>query len=201
MENQVFRIGSGATLLLKDEIIWMLNKKISTPENFTKELNKTGIMKADSSKIALNSIQKVLVNNASESTKVEYVNDKGKVKTESLEFNDKKISDDFGHYLGTKLSFAKSHEVENKTKPLLLNLLFVVISAGITVLFATMDDTSEITSSGSRRNGGAKAIIKLVVDTLGQTGTWIVGSLITLFLIYRLYKRYSNPGEVTVYSK
>ncbi|HAP60959.1 MAG TPA: hypothetical protein DCR93_16145, partial [Cytophagales bacterium] len=61
--------------------------------------------------------------------------------------------------------------------------------------------TNTLTDGSSRRSRSRGAILKAIVDTLGQTGVIILGSLVSLFLIYRLYKRFKNPATEVQYHK
>jgi len=201
MENHVFGVGSKASLMLKDDAIWMMSKKVSSAEKFEKELTKTGVLSSEKSSITLDSISEVFINSASGATKLEYTNEKGKLKKESLEFDDKELANKFGTYIGQKLNLTKSETLENPTRPLLFNILYLVGTIGMTYFLASLEDTNTITDSTRRRGSGGRAILKMVVDTLGETGLYAAGTLISLYILYRMYQRYKSPAKEITYVK
>lgn len=203
MENQVFKVGAGmmgSAMILKENELWIHTDKVKSLEKFEKDILKTGIRQS-AYKIELSTIKEVSYNEASESAKIKYINDKGKEKKLNIEFEHVDLSNQFGEYLGTKLGYNKSSTQEGQLKPLLLNGLYLALAIGGTFLFGMMDDTSQITESSRRKGSGARAIMKLIVDTIGQTGVFIVGGLISLFFAYELYKRFKNPSNEILYSK
>ncbi len=202
MENQIFEVGAGISksMLLRDDEIWFSQDKVRNFEKFEKAVNKTGMLQS-AYKVPLFEIHEVSYNEASESVKIKYTNEKGKEKKLNIGFGDTAISNQFGKHLGEKLGFNKSSTQEGQLKPLLLNGLYLALAIGGTFLFGMMDDTSQITDSSRRKGSGARAIMKLVVDTIGQTGVFIVGGLISLFFAYQLYKRFKNPSNEILYTK
>ena len=202
MENQIFEVGAGISksMLLRDDEIWFSQDKVRNFEKFEKAVNKTGMLKS-AYKVPLSAIHEISYNEASESAKIKYTNEKGKEKKLNIGFGDTSISNQFGKHLGEKLGLNKSSTQEGQLKPLLLNGLFLALAIGGTFLFGMMDDTSQITDSSRRKGSGARAIMKLVVDTIGQTGVFIVGGLISLFFAYQLYKRFKNPSNEILYTK
>ena len=202
MENQIFEVGAGISksMLLREDEIWFGQDKISSVEKFEKAVNKTGILKSAYS-VPLSSITEVSFNEASESAKIKYINEKGKEQKLNIGFGDIDTSNQFGRHLGEKLGLNKSSTQESQLQPLLLNLFYLVIAIGGTIVFGTMEDTSEITDSNRRRGSGMRALIQLVVETIGQTGVFVVGGLISLYVAYQLYKRFINPSNVILYTK
>jgi len=203
MENQVFKASAGMmgkSILLKENEIWVHTDEVKNLEKFEKDILKTGMMQS-TYKIELSSINEISYNEASESAKIKYTNEKGKEKKLNIGFGDTAISNQFGKHLGEKLGLNKSSTQEGQMKPLLLNGLYLALAIGATFLFGMMDDTSQITDSSRRKGSGARAIMKLVIDTIGQTGVFIVGGLISLYFAYQLYKRFKNPSNEIVYSK
>ena len=187
-------------MLLRDNEIWFSQDNIKSFEKFEKAVNKTGMMRSAYT-VPLSSISEVSFNEASESAKIKFTTEKGKEKKLKIGFNDTAVSNQFGEHLGTKLGLNKSTTQESQIKPLLLNALYLLIALGATVFLGTIDDTSELTESSSRRNRGKGAILKIIVDTIGQTGVFIIGGLISLYLAYSLFKRFKNPSNEVVYSK
>ncbi len=202
MENQIFTVGAGISksMVLREDEIWFSQDKVSNLEKFEKAINKTGMLQS-AYKVPLAKINEVSYNEASESAKIKYINDKGKEKKLNIGFGNTDISNQFGKHLGEKLGFTQTSTQEGQLKPLLLNGLYLALAVGGTFLFGMMDDTSQITDSSRRKGSGARAIMKLAVDTVGQTGVFIIGGLISLFLAFQLYKRFKNPSNEILYTK
>lgn len=200
MQNQIFAIENTywKSLALTGDEFWLSQNKISDPDKFAAAVQKTGMMKSAYA-YPLSSISEISFNEASKSVKLKFQNEKGVQKKVNLGFDDKALSNQVGHYLGEKLGFSKSEAQEQQLKPLLLNLLYVLLAIGGTIFLASMGDSGELTESGTRRGRSRGAILQLIYDILGQTGVIIVGSLITLFLVYQLYKRFTNPAKEVVY--
>ena len=204
MDNQIIQFNSGfsKSILVRETEIWVHMEKIKTFEKFEKAINKPGgFLATGAYKIPFSKIGEISFNESSQSTKISYTNDKGKEKKLNLSFSDIENSKQFGQYLGEKLNYDKSVSSEGKIQPLLINGFLLSLSIIGTIMFATMDDTSAITNSSTRRGSGGRAILRLIVDTVGQTGVLIIGGLISLYLGFQLYKRYKNPMNVIRYLK
>ena len=202
MENQIFEIESTLwkSLAIKGDELWISQDKVSNFEKFEKGIRKSGLMKSAYA-VPLSSISEISFNEASESIKLKYEDEKGKQKKLNIGFGDKDLSNQFGQFLGDKLGMKKSQKQEGQLKPLLLNVLYLILSVGGTIFLATMEDTDELTDRGTRRSRNKGAFLKLIVDTIGQTGVIIIGTLISIYLIYQLYKRFKNPANQVVYQK
>ncbi len=200
MENKIFKVKAGVSrsIVLREDEIWLSEKSIGNIEKFEKAVNKTGLLKT-AYKIPLSSVFHVSYNEASEKAEVEYINEKGKKKFVEINFNDKALSNQFGEYLGEKLGFEKTSTQENRLIPLLLNSFYLVITVFLTVYFGTHD--SSALDSGSRKGSTVRAIMKLIVDTVGHTGVFIIGGLISILVVYNLYKRFKNPSNEVSYKK
>jgi len=204
MENQIFKVtaGMGRSLMLKEHEIWIHGDNVKKIEKFEKAINKTGsFLRTGAYKISYTSVREISYNESSEFIKLHYINDKGKEKKLKIDFSDTKLSNRFGKYLGKKLEMRKIITQEDQMKPLFLNVLYVLMAIAATYLLSTVDATTEISDSGSRKTRNKAALLKLVVDTIGQTGVLIIGGLTTLFFIYQLYKRFKNPSNEVVFTK
>ncbi len=201
MENKIYQVKAGVSrsIVLREDEIWLSESSIGNIEKFEKAVNKTGLLKR-AYKIPLSSVFHVSYNEASEKAEVEYINEKGKKKFVEINFNDKALSNQFGEYLGEKLGFERTSTQENRLIPLLLNSFYLVLSVFLTVALGISDDSS-VFDSGSRKGSTVRAIMKLIVDTVGHTGVFIIGGLISILVAYNLYKRFKNPSNEVSYKK
>ena len=200
MENHVYDI-SGAhckAFLLTNEEIWLSIHKQSNIEKFEKSASSTGTWRTGY-KIQLQSIYEIEFNDKSESVKFRYVAEKDKKL--DIAFENKQEANAIVEYIATKLGLHKSTREENKLKPLLTNGFFLVIVVLGTISISNKHDSSEITSSGSSRNRLGARIIGWLYDTIGPTGILIAGIVISLYILFRIYKRFTQPGTVVIYTK
>lgn len=203
MENNIYRITAGMgyeSLVLVENELWLSIKKVRDIDKFEKAVRNTGMMK-NAVAMPLANINEISFNESSLSTKIKYTDEKGKDKKIGINFSEKEISNQFGQHLGEKLGFNRSSSTENQVKPLLTNGLILLVTVATTIFLGTIDDTSEITNSTTGRNRGKGAFLKMIVDTIGQTGVLIIGGLISAYTAYNLYKRYKNPASEIIYTK
>ncbi|HAA21482.1 MAG TPA: hypothetical protein DCP28_22970, partial [Cytophagales bacterium] len=184
MENQFIGLEGNLskTLVLQDSVLYVSSNKVSSSEKFQKSLEKGS---RSISIYPLEGITEVFFNERSETLKLQAREEDGNSKNLSLKFSEADQASAFGTYLGERLNLSKSLQKEAQLKPLLLNLLYVIIAVGATYLLGTLEDTNTLTDGSSRRSRSRGAILKAIVDTLGHTGAIILGSLVPLFLIYR----------------
>lgn len=200
MSGQLFHASNNVTLMCQDEILWILEKRVSSVDQFILAASKTGMMSSKAEKIPYRKINSVVANTAKDSVQFFFSHANGKDKKKTIEFANQEAAYHFGTHLGTDLSLNKTVATENQTKPILMHLMYLAFTIAGTLVFSMADlsDVGEHGSSRSRRNG---ALAKFVVELIGVTGVIIVGSLISLGILYSLYKRYRNPGTEDVYKR
>jgi len=100
MENQIFTIETTfwKSLVVLENEFWLSQSNVSTLEEFEQAVQKTGMMKSAFA-YPLSSISKNSFNEASESVKLNYQNEKGKQKKLNIGFGDEELSNEFGYFL------------------------------------------------------------------------------------------------------
>lgn len=203
MKNQVVKLEntSWKSVMIAEEHVYLSSSKEKSAEGFEKTIEKSGML-TKTEAIPFASISSVKFNEATDTASLLYTNAKGKEKDLTLQIGDDEVSNEFGEFLGSHLQFGRIETQESQLKPLLLNGLYLIIAVGATIFLGTMDGADEIDSdTGSRKSQRNKAIFKFLYETLGPTGIIIVGSLISLFLGYRLYNRYKNPAKEVIFTR
>ena len=201
MENQIFRIENNTwkSIALREKAIWFSEKKLNDLDKFAKEIHDANITERAYA-CPLENISEVSFNEASESVKLRHKNEFGEQKKLNIEFGDQELSNQFGHYLGDKLGLPKTQKQERQWKPLLLNLLYLTLTIVSTVYLGTMEDTIDLIEGvGAGRSRGRRGFLKIIVDTIGQTGVIIIGTLISILIIYQLYQRFKKPANEIKY--
>jgi len=199
MENVIFSTHDDeckAVMLTEDEF-FISTLPYNDVADFKKDASKTGMLKvAHSHKLSF--IREIAFKDASDTVKIKYYDQKKQTqKSVKLEFKSKLTANQFGRFLGHKIDFVPTEAEENQTKRLLINLGYAAIAIAGTVFLASLEG-EDLSSNGKRGKG---AILKVIVETLGQTGVYIIGALITLFLLYRAVMRWQNPATEVVYKK
>lgn len=200
MQNQIIKIESALynSFMIRADEFWIAQDEISNIEKFEKAVAKTGMLKSAFS-YPISSITSISYNEASENITIRYKNEKDKIKKLKLSFEEVNDSNNFGQQLGEHLGLTPSSKTEKTWKPLLLNAFYLIGTILITYFLATIEDTAELADGSTRRSRSRGAILQLIVDTIGQTGVVIIGTLISLYLAYRLYNRFKNPANEIVY--
>lgn len=199
MENQIIQVTEAKwkSILLNETELWLSQDKIKDFQNFERAVRYPGSFKVAGVSYSLDKIMRLRFNELSDTINLEYTSSE-KTKKVELKFNDKEQAKQFGNYLGEKLGFNRHVNQENKTTPLLKQLLYLIVVIVITVFLGTSVDSEDVNSSNVRKGG---ALLRIIYDTIGQTGILILGSLISIFLAYKLYNRYQNPVNDIIYEK
>ena len=171
MKNKVIQVSAGMykTLCLRESELWLNIDKVENLEALTTKMQKRGLMKSGY-KIPLSSIAEVSYNEASEQIKLGYTNEKDKYKKLKVDFKNSELSNAFGRQLGQQLGLTETVVQERKWKPLLFNLGTVITGIFSVIVFATLEDSSEIQGS-SRKSKGRAALVRIIFDTIGQKAT------------------------------
>ena len=69
--------------------------------------------------------------------------------------------------------------------------VFLLVNAA-----AELADGEDVTVTG--RNRGLKKLLAFVLETIGPTGVYIVGGVLSGLALYRLVQRIKNPPVVTI---
>ena len=82
------------------------------------------------------------------------------------------------------------------------SLIILCIIVAFTFLIKGMADdiAMGIPVDTSGRKAFFKWIMAWLAETLGATGTLIVGSILAILCLYRMYNSYKNPSNELVYS-
>lgn len=200
MENQIFKIYTSyyKSFIITNDAILLSKNRLKTLEKFEKELQSNGIIKTTYA-YPLSKITAIKFNESSNSVKINYINDKNEDKKLDIEFGDKKLSNRFGHFLGQKMKMTKNQQQESKWKRLLISILWLVFTVGITYYLVTIEDTIELVTNSTGKVKLLALIIKLIIDTIGHTGVIIFGTFFSVIIIYRLYRRLKNPADEIEY--
>jgi len=202
MKNEIIFLSGEKfkTLGISEERIFLSEKKeqqFSTLQKTAQDVNDTSKGKA----ILLEKINKLQLNTGGAKVKINYQDYTKKNKTVEVALNSVEQSKAFAQYLGGILGMNQTVSTEQQWLPLLKNIGWLILTLGLTYFMGTMDDASDLETSGGRRTRGGAAILRIIYDMVGQTGVFIIGTLIAVGIGYNAYKRFSNPENNIVYTK
>ena len=148
-------------------------------------------------------IRRVTYQTKSDSTcNIEYDDAAGAGQSVHPELETYETNRDFGQWLGERLGYRRTATQENKVKALLIRAAWLIGVLAVTYFLTTLVENEDLESAGSSRRTRRKAaIVRLVVNTLGETGLWIIGGLIAAAIAYGMYTRFTEPSETVVYER
>jgi len=199
MKNQVFSVNNEVLKVIgfNDDKLMISSKGHNDIESLAASAEKSGMMETIKT-VDIPSITSIFFNEKDHNIKVKYTNKKGKEKSHSIELLDHDLTADFANELAEMRGFTKAVSTETTIRPLLYNIAGIVFTGFITWLaYSIATGSMEVSDSGRRR--GLQVLFGRIAETLGPIGVIILGSLITLFLAYSAYKRFSNPASVVEY--
>jgi ABC-type phosphate transport system permease subunit len=197
MENQIIKTtGNIKSILLSEKELWISEHEIKDFESFKKAVQGVGVI--DGTIYKLIYFSQIQYNEESETVKLVYKVG-SMVSKLRLNFESKNNAAQFAESLGTRLELKRSEGEEKKIGPLVYNLIYVLIAAVVTIFLGNYDGT--VGESSSRKSRLGRAILQILYDTIGQVGLIIIGTLVTLFFVYKLYKRFKQPVNDVTFKK
>lgn len=127
---------------------------------------------------------------------------KGKRKKEGIGINNSNVREGLVKELALLKGFNPTILEENKVKPLLLNLFWVVLIGGFTVIARGMaidaQNGEHYIATGRRR--GIAQLVTDTIESIGPLWVTIIGVVCLLYAMFNAYKRYNNPSQEIKYS-
>jgi|GEM_PF-1764397 len=203
MKNQVIKTPTKGKEYFgfNDTDIVVSSKKHKSIDSLMGAIAKKGMLESIVH-IPVNDISGIVYNQKNELINIKY-NKGSKSKNFKITFDDAETRNAVASSLSEMKNLSKSETPESKIKPLLLNLLFAAIALLITVaLTGTAYDAAngvEIEEFTGRRSG-IKNLLVSISSALGPYGVGAIGGAITLFMLYRTFKRWQNPAMDIAYS-
>jgi len=202
MENQVITLSGEKykSLGFTDKRLYLSQKN----EKDFAALEKTGQNVGITSEgiyVLLEKLESIHLNTGDTDIKVKYLDYSKKKKSLTFKFDRVEKSLAFAELLGNKLTLKKEVTQEKQWLPLLKNVGWLTLTVGLTYFMVGMEDGSEMDSSGSRKSRGGAAILRIIYNLVGPTGILIIGSLISLAIIWATYNRFKKPEQDIVFTR
>lgn len=187
-----------SALISGDNLYLCMDRK-KEAEAIENAVERNGIM-TNTELIPFENIHNVQFNEVRDVTSVNYTNAKGKSKHVKLSFISEDLANEFGHELGTRLRFQKHIKKEDQLPPLVINVSGLLFSLFITLFLFYYDPGTMNDTNGERKDSGGAAIYNTIYDLIGQTGLVVLAGMASLYFLYRLYNRYTNPAREFLFS-
>jgi hypothetical protein len=201
MKNQIIPLGENNRKVFgfTDEQIILSSKEHKTFDSLLESTKNSGLLETVKT-IPLKSVKELNFNDKNQTFTIRYEKD-GKIKKDSVQLDDKSIRKSLVSEIAKINDLNMTVSSESKIKPLLLNLLGVVVISIFTWIFRGMaiDAQNGEHYVASGRRSGLKQLLANVVEALGPTGVTIIGILGLSYMLYITYKRYNNPASVITY--
>lgn len=151
--------------------------------------------------IPLHLIEKMDYNQKNEYVNIYYKNNNGKDKKKSIQFTNTSLINQFLDELSNEKKFEKKIFDESKTKPLIFNIikLIIVISLSYIARVVAIDAENGVHHRVTGRKSGYINILIDIIELIGSAGITIIGVLAILFIIFLLIKRFKKPGKEIIY--
>ena len=204
--NEIIKLKDDATtktLKLNEDNFWFSVKEHKDFESFKKIVEKNNGKFLNSHGIVpYKFITKIRLNEKSDKIKFKYTNIKGKDEEIDLSFDQKEDAMKIGEFIANKTSLKKDIQAESTTKALLINILYILGSIGITAFLAMGEDLDvdqDSYSRSARRARSGKVLINMIHNLIGQTGIILIGTIVTAYFIFKTWKRYKNPANDIIF--
>ena len=183
------------SLLIVDNALLFSSKSFLNADEFNQAWSKS-LTLATKAEVKYDAIKSITKEDADDDIKIKYKGSLGMPGEAVFHFTDKNDTETFYAFLVNELYFKKSEERLSPMKAVLPSLLGLAVTLAITIFahfqsVAIANGTAE--ESSSRRTRSFNTIVEL----LGTTGVWIVGMSISLFIAYKIWKRFTNPPVQT----
>lgn len=202
MENQIIALAGEKfkTLGLSDKRLYLSQKNEKDFTALEKTAQNVGVT-SEGRYIFLEKLESIHLNTGDAAVKLKYLDYSKKNKSLTFSFNRTEKSLAFAQSLGDKLKFKKEVSQEQQWLPLLKNIGWLTLTVGLTYFMVGMEDGSEMSSSGSSKSRGGAAILRIIYNIVGPTGILIIGSLISLGIIWATYNRFKSPEQDIIFKR
>jgi hypothetical protein len=183
------------SLVLTDKAILLSSQSFQTVDDFKQAWAKT-LTFATKTEIKFDSIKSVTKEESDETILVKYKGKLGVPSECSLSFTNKSDEDIFFDFLENEKYFKRIDErlaPIQAAKPYIVGL---IITIGIT--FLAHYQSIRISNGAAEVSGTRKArLFNSIIGLIGEKGVWAVGTLVSCFIVYKIWKRFTNPPSQT----
>ena len=201
MKHQIIPLGEEKRKVFgfTEEQIIISTKGHKTFDALLESTTKSGILETVKT-IPLKSIKELNFNEKGKTFSIKYEKE-GKDKKDSIQLDDKSIRESLVSEIAEIKNFSKSVSLESKIKPLLLNVIGLVLIPMFTYFFREMalDAQNGEHYVAYGRRSGLKQLLGNAVEALGPTKVTVIGALGLVYMLYITYKRYNNPASELIF--
>lgn len=201
MKNQIIPLGEDKRKVFgfSDEQIIVSTKGHSSFDALLAATNKSGILETVST-IPTKSMKEIVYNENEDTFTIRYNKD-GKTKKDTFLLANVSSREAVVSEIASLKQLNKTVAAESKTKPLLLNLFWVLVIPAATWIFRGMAIDAQTGGhyEASGRRSGLGQLLANAVEAIGPLGVTIIGVLALLYMLKSTYDRYNNPASEVKY--
>ncbi len=202
MKNQIVPLTEGKYKVfgVSDDAIIFSTKNHNNFESLQEATEKSGLLESVFI-ILLYTVTGIRYNEENKGFDIVY-DEAGDEKTLSVVPQDASERNSIAEALAGIKGFEPEQSEESKTKPLLLNLLYIAITVYVTWVGRQIAIDAEhgqhFVATG--RKSGIKNLLAGIAEKLGPNGVIMAGVIVALFLIFLAYQRFNKPATEVKYS-
>lgn len=197
MTDVVFKVkGKNVeSLVLTGKALLFSSKSYQTVDEFNQAWAKT-LTLATKTEIKFDDIKTVTQEESDETILIKYKGKLGLPNECTFSFADKKDVAAFYDFLENEQYFKR---VDERLSPIIAAkpyLTALIITLGVTYLAhyqAIRIANGTVDVSGSRKT----RLFNQIIDLIGDKGVWTIGILVTCFIVYKIWVRFTNPPSQT----
>lgn len=203
MENLVYRLDeeNWKSLMVANGQVHISSKGHDSPGTFFNSIEKKGLLER-MKKIPIAGITQISLLIGDDTVHFEWYDEKGKVQKFSTEFKTDRDAEQVTTYLAGSRGMKQSERSAGTWKAIgngMIGLLVTLALTGVTYGIAKDLEHGEDMDIHGRR-AWLKAILWGIAETLGPTGTIVVGLLIAAAFGWFIWKRLKKPPTEVVWS-
>jgi hypothetical protein len=195
--EKLFKVNGSkiSTLVCTHDALLLSSQSFDTVEDFNKAWPKT-LSLATKTEIKYRSIKSVTKEDQEDTLMIKYkaaLNMPGEC---AFSFEDKTDAEIFYNFLEKEQYFTRIEQRLSPVKAALPYVIGLLFTIGITIFahFQAIEIANgTVDESGSRKTRMFNNIIALI----GDKGVWTIGGLVSVYILYTIWKRYTNPPNQT----
>ncbi|MCU7548679.1 hypothetical protein OCK74_06095 [Chitinophagaceae bacterium LB-8] len=195
--DMVFKVNGKnvESLVFTEKALLLSSQSFATVDDFKQAWAKT-LTLATRTEIKFDAIKSVTKEDSEETIVIKYKGKLGMPSECSFSFSNKGDLDLFYDFLEHEQYFKR---IDERLSPLLAAKPYIVgliITIGIT--FLAHFQAIRIASGVAKESGYRKArLFHHIIELIGDNGVWTIGGLVTCYIVYKIWSRFTNPPGQT----
>lgn len=193
MANEIFSVNGHkmSTLYFDDESFKFSSSNLKSAEDFENSWDKSFTL-ATKSEIRYGLIEVIKKEENDDNVTISYKTSFGTTTHCKFSFSNPNDYERFFNTLENELGLEKEHETLEPLKSIYNHLLKLVITITITA-FSYYEAKAIANGTAIKSTTSRAKLFDRIVTNLGDKGILLIGGVITCFLLFQMWKRFTNP--------